>query len=401
MKKYIAIIITIVLFSGSLTAGESLFGISNKSLGMLAIPYSAPGMGRSYEIASTDTNQINYMNYSLWPKINITSYSVKIQYKAASGTDGSVDNYFNDVANFGGGHLTIPILKRKLSFGAGLLPISGMEQRYKQETPDGSASSQVVVKGGLSRAIANLSYLIKPNLGIGVGYEYTFGTISNSFRYQDSSGTYSALNLYYEYRFYGHGVVLSGFYQPIEKLNLGVVYRPAVKLDYRIQAVTNSDEVDKGTLKTLTIPARLNLGAEYQIKKRWKVGGDFKYQNWKTGYLNSGVAVGSPFTEYFSIGGGIERTHSNKLFISLLEKMDFRAGGFFRRLSQTSSGNPVNEYGASFGFSLPLQRFRSKIDFAGIVGSRGSLGSNEYKEMFYKVGISVSAKEMWFIKLKD
>ncbi len=401
MKKYIAITITLVLFSGSLTAGESLFGISDKSLGMLAVPYSAPGMGRSYEIASTDTNQINYMNYSLWPKINITSYSVKFYYKAATGKDGTVNNYFNDAANFGGGHLTIPILKRKLSFGVGLQPISDMEQRYKEETPDGSASSQIVVKGGLSRVVANISYLVMPSLGVGVGYEYTFGKTSKSFRYQDSSKTYSPLDLYYEYRMYGHGVVLSAFYQPVTKLNLGLVYRPATKIDYRVQAATNSDEVDKGVVKTLTIPARLNLGAEYQIQKRWKMGADFKYQNWKTGYLNSGVVVGSPFTEYFSIGGGIERIHSNKRFIGLLEKMDLRAGGFFRRLSQTSSGNPVNEYGVSFGFSLPLQRFRSKIDFAGIIGSRGSLDTNEYKEMFYKVGISVSAKEMWFIKLRD
>lgn len=401
MKKHIAIIITLVLFSGSLIAGESLFGISNKSLGMLAVPYSAPGMGRSYEIASMDTNQINYMNYSLWPKINLTSYSVKFYYKAATGDDGKGNNSFNDVANFGGGHLTIPILKRKLSLGVGLQPISDMEQRYKEETSDGNASSQIVVKGGLSRVVTNISYLVLPNLGVGAGYEYTFGKISETFRYQDTSKTYSALNLYYEYRMYGHGVVLSAFYQPITKLNLGLVYRPAVKIDYKIQATTNSDEVDKGVVKTLTIPSRLNIGAEYQLQKRWKMGADFKYQNWKTGYLNSGVVVGSPFTEYFSISGGIERIHSNKLFISFVEKMDLRAGGFFRRLSQTSSGNPVNEYGVSLGFSLPLQRFRSKIDFAGIIGSRGSLDTNEYKEMFFKVGVSVSAKEMWFIKLKD
>ena len=401
MKKYIAIIITLVLFSGNVIAGESLFGISNRSIGMLSVPYSAPGMGRSYETASTDTNQINYINYSLWPNTNITSYSVKFAYKAATGSDGKIDNYFNDVANFSGGHLTIPILKKKMTFGIGLLPVSDMEQRYKEDTPDGTGWTQVVVKGGLSRATANLSYLVMQNLGVGVGYEYTFGKISKAFRYQDSEETYSALDLYYEYRMYGHGTVLSAHYKPFEKLNIGLVYRPSVQIDYRIQATTNSDEIDKAVVKTLTIPSRLNMGAEYKIQKRWRAGIDFNYQNWETGYLNNDVAVGSPFTEYFSISGGIERVQSNKLFISLAEKMDFRAGGFFRRLSQTSNGNPVNEYGLSLGFSLPLQRFRSKIDFAGIIGQRGSLDSNEYEEVFYKVGISVSAKEMWFVKLKD
>ncbi len=401
MKKYTAIIITILLFSGTVLAGESLFGISNKSLGMLSLPYSAPGMGRSYEIASSDTNQINYLNYALWPKIGITSYSAKFIYKAASGSDEEADNYFNSVENFGGGYLTVPILKRKISLGVGVMPVSDMEQRYKENTPDESASSQIVIKGGLSRASMNISYLVMPNVGIGFGYEYNFGKISKTFRYQDSSKTYSALDLYYEYRMYGHGTVISAFFQPLKEFSLGLVFRPAVKIDYRIQAATNSDEVDKAVIKTLTIPAQLNFGAEYKLNKRWRSGVDFNYQNWKKGYLNNGVAVGSPFTEYYSIGGGIERIHSNKLFISLLEKMDLRAGGFFRRLSQTSSGNPVNEYGVSFGFSLPLQRFRSKIDFAGIIGGRGSLDTNQYKEMFYKIGVSISAKEMWFIKLKD
>ena len=401
MKNKIALLITFLLFNSSLFAGESLFGISNKSLGILSVPNSAPGMGRSYEIASADTNQINYLNFAFWPKIAITSYSAKFIYKAAQGRDQQVDNYFNSVANFGGGYLTVPLLKRKLSIGIGVLPVSDMEQRYKEKTADESATSQLIVKGGLSRASMNFSYLLKPGLGVGFGYEYSFGKISKTFSFQDTANTYSPLKLYYEYRMYGHGTVISAFYQPLSELSFGLVFRPAVRIDYRIQADTNSEEVDKSVLKTLTIPAQFSLGAEYKIYKRWRAGMDFNYQDWKTGYLISGETVGSPFTEYFSIGGGIERIHSNKLFIPLLEKMDLRAGGFFRRLSQTSTGNPVNEYGASFGFSLPLQRFRSKIDFAGIIGRRGSLGETDYEEVFYKIGISVSAKEMWFVKLKD
>jgi len=400
MKRISIVILLLTVFIANSFAGESLFGTSRQSIGMLSVPYSAPGMGRSYEIASTDTTQINYMNYSLWPAISLTSYSVKLGFKAAYGQDADND-YYNDVANFSGGFLTVPLMKRKLSFGIGLLPFSDMEQRYRDEDIADSTATEILVKGGLSKAVMNFSYKVLPNFGIGLGYEYNFGKITKNFRYEDNKEEYDPLRFIYEYRFYGHGVVFSSHYSPNDKLIFGLIYRPKVKMDFRIQANTNSDEVDKASVHSITIPSQVSFGAEYRLAKRWTAGLDFMYQDWKTEYTVEDETPGTPFTEYVTIGGGIEKTHSRKLFTSIFEKMDYRAGVFFRKLSQTSAQEIVNEYGISLGFSLPLQRFRSKIDFAGLVGTRGDVSQNRYQETFYKIGISVSAMETWFVKLKD
>ena len=400
MNRFLTFTLIIAFTVTGTFAGESLFGISNRSIGMLAVPYSAPGMGRSYEIAASDSMQINYINYSMWPDVSLTSYSVKLGYSAANGEDKNGETFFNDVANYAGGYLTIPVMKKRLSFGFGLLPYTDMEQRLKEDLEDG-ASNEILVRGGLSKSVINLSYRIMPNFGVGLAYEYSFGKITKDYRYDEEDATIDPLLLDYEYRMYGHGAVFSAHYQPLDKLNLGLVYRPQVDLDFRIEPNTNSKEVDVATLQTLTLPAQFSFGAEYKLKERTNIGFDFMYQDWQKEYALEEKKIGSPFTQYYSVSGGIERTPSKKLFTSFTEKVDYRAGLFYRQLSQTSAENPVKEFGFSFGFSVPLQRFRSKIDLSGLVGKRGDVSDNAYQETFYRIGLSVSAMETWFVKLED
>ena len=398
MKKIL--IVFLLNLSVAAFAGESLFGISNKSLGLLNNTNSAPGMARSYEIASMDTTQINYQNYALWTNQTITSYSAKISYRAAFGEDGQTKNYFNDVANFGGGYLTVPLLKRRLAFGLGLTPFTNMEQRYRLDYDDGQ-SKEVLVKGGLSKAHLNLSYKIMEKAGIGLGYEYIFGKITKNFRQEDSNVAFDPIKLYYEYRFNGQGLVASAFYHPYSSIQFGLFFRPQTTVDLKIQANTISDNVNLDEIHTLTIPAQFGGGVEYSLNPRWNMGMDLEYQNWRDEYTVDKISAGNDFAQHLKIGIGFEKKQSPKLFTNILEQIDYRFGGFYRTLSTLSSGNEINEYGLSLGFSFPLQRFRSKIDFAGIVGKRGNLDKNRYQETFFKFGLSISAMERWFVAAED
>ena len=401
MRRLFNLIILLALSVSVIYAGESFFGISDKSLGLLTVPNSAPGLGRSYEIAAMDSTQINYLNYSMWPSISLTSYSVKFSFNGSFSEDRFKQNYTNSVANYAGGFLTVPLIKHKLVFGVGLLPVSAMEQRYEEPAEADEASHEILIKGGLSKATMNLSFKVLPNFGIGLGYEYNFGKISKDYRYLDENADFSPLLIQEESRFSGHGTVLSAHFLPMKKLNLGLVYRPKISVELSSQFNTSATEIDQEKVKTITIPAQISLGTEYLLSDRLAIGLDYNFQNWKKEYKINDELLGSPFSEYIYLGMGIERRHSRKLFTSLKEKMDYRLGGFYRQLSQTSAENPVNEYGISFGFSLPLQRFRSKIDFSGLLGKRGNVTDNTYEETFYRIGISVSALETWFVKLKD
>ncbi len=398
MKKLFLIFILSLTIQA--TAGESLFGISTRGVGMLSNTYSAPGMARSYEIASMDTLQINYKNYALWTNLPLTSYSAKVSYSGAFGSDAQSNSYYNDIGNFGGGYLTIPLLKYQIAFGLGLSPFSDMEQRYREEGLDGQAQ-EILIKGGLSKAHLNLSYNVLPNLGVGLGYEYVFGKITKNFRMEDASIAFDPILLYYEYRYYGSGLVASAFYRPMNKLQLGLFFRPQTTIDFKIQATTSSDVVDAEKIHSITIPAQIGAGMEYQLAKRWNAGMDIEFQDWGSEFALDDVVLKQGFTQHFKVGLGLEKKQSSKLFTSITEQMDFRVGGFYRRLSQVSNLNPVDEMGLSFGFSFPLQRFRSKIDFAAMGGIRGSLDTNHYKENFFKFGVSISAAERWFVQTEE
>ncbi len=384
----------------NLTAGESLFGISEHSIGLIQQNYSAAGMARSYEMASSDSMQINYRNNALWSLHSYTTYSIKGGYQAAFGDDGVDDNYFNTAASFGSGYLVIPIIKKKLIVGASLFPYTNMEQRLRSDE-DSTDVRELLIRGGLSRAGLNVSYRVLPNLGVGLGTEYIFGKINKKSRIENLTVDEYALDFSYDYRLYGFGAVGSMFYQPNENFTIGLSFRPAAKLDVRIRPETSSVEINKGRLTSITIPAQLDGGVEYQFSKRSIAGFDFSFQDWQNGYKLSSGKTDPNHTKYFRIGAGFERRQSPKLFTSFTERLDLRAGLYYSSLNQKSLDNNITEYGLTLGFSFPLQRFRSRIDFAGAVGKRGSLDVNQYEETFINFGISINAIETWFVSYED
>jgi len=399
MRKFGYLILNLFICF-NLTAGESLFGISENSIGLVQQHFSAAGMARSYETAATDSLQINYMNPAMWTLHSFTTYSINGGYQSAYGDDGTDDSYFNSAAGFGSGFLVIPVMKRKLILGAGLSPFTSLEQRLRSDA-DSTDVRELLVRGGLSKAGLHVSYRILPNLGAALGAEYIFGKVNKKTTIENLTVNEYALNFIYDYRIYGFGASASMFYQPVKNLTLGFSFRPAAKLDVRVRPETSSVEVNKGRLTSITVPAQFDSGIEYVFSKRSAAGLDFSYQDWQNGYKLADGSTDPHHTKYFRIGAGYERKQSSKLFTSFTERLDLRAGLYYSSLNQKSLGNNISEYGLTLGFSLPLQRFRSRIDFAGAVGRRGSLDVNQYEETFINFGISINALETWFISYED
>ncbi len=398
MRKNIILFIILVYLS-SVYGGESIFGVIPHSLGIKNAQYSGNGMARSFEVGVQDSTQINFINYSLWTNLSYPSYSMKLSYKAALGDDGIKDNYFNDVANFEGAFIAIPVIKKKLIFGAGLQPFTSIEQRIK-DSLDSEVNEELLLRGGLSKALFNISYRPFKQWGVGISYEYNFGKIVNNFRLDYNDEGQLPLKFNYEYRFYGHGLALSSFFAG-KSFTLGMVYRPKETVDIRVQGETSSYQLDKGELQSLTLPQQINFGGSYRFANRFRLGGDFMYEGWGEEYTVNNKNVGDGFSNYVRLGVGIERLQSHKIFTAFKEKLDYRLGFYYAQLSLKSNGKPVKEIAGSFGLSVPIQRFKSHIDLYGIIGKRGNLPENDYEEMFFKFGFTISASERWFVQFQD
>ncbi|RLD15397.1 hypothetical protein DRI50_04150 [candidate division KSB1 bacterium] len=398
MQKIKLTIIAILVSIVSGFSGESVFGINDYTLGVLELPYSYAGLGRGFEIGNSDSLRINFTNFAVWPVVPHPTYGLRLGYTGAFAKSTSDRTMHNDYANFEGGFLGIPVLKKKLVFGVGIQPVTNVEQSMKKK--EGSLDKYVLIKGGTSQAYFNVSYAITPHIRLGAAYAYHFGEITRSFRMelQDAQNPFT---FEYQYRYYGNVAILSSYFNPIKNLGFGIVVKPGYTLRVRIKPQTHSTEVNKSKLKKLTIPAFYGTGVQYNLNTRSSVGFDFLYQDWGKGFKVENVAHGELFSSFYRVSAGFERRQSHKMFTSFSEKLDYRAGIFYGKQNYLSLGNAVKEYGISFGLSLPITRFRSRIDFTGLVGQRGSLGTNEYRETFFKFGITINASELWFVKLED
>lgn len=398
MKK---IIITGLFFISILNAGGSRFGLIDKTLGNVVLPYSAAGIGRSYEIAHNDSLQLNFQNYAVWNNISKTTLSLNLNYDAIFAKN-AIENSYSDNASFDGAFIAVPLVQKKMVLGVGLHPFTSINQRiFLPSSLDSVAvNTNTLIKGGLSKATLTFVYRIDHRLSMALGYEYTFGKINETSIISLSNNLNSVINYQYDSRLSANGIVLSTFYSPISALNLGLIIRPTVNGTITKVGKTVSSAINNDVEQNISLPTEISIGAEYRFPKNYLVGMDFIYQDWTHGFEVEGKTI-NQYNTYYHLGIGVEKQGSERRFVNYLEQIDLRAGVFYNNLAQLYNNKAVIEAGFSLGISFPIVRFRSKVDFAGFVSKRGDVSKNTLEETTVGIKFSISANEVWFVNLED
>jgi len=399
--KSLLLLVSLCLFSVNLFAGESQFGLVNQSMGNLVVPYSASGKGRSFEIAHMDSLHLNLRNFATMTNISQTTFSFNLGYNAIW-AENRVEKTFFDFANFQGVSLAIPLQQKIFALGFGIHPYTSIEQRVQStSTIDGDAISQnVFVRGGLGKANFNLAYKFSDNLSVGLGYEYTFGKISEQVVIDVEDNISSEIEFKYDNKLYGNGLVLSLIGSPLENVNIGVMTRTPVFGKITQTGETLADALNSDKEFDVELPSEYNIGIEYLLSPTYIVGLDFIYQDWEKGYLVDDKKI-AQHNSYYHIGAGVEKKGSERRFVKYSEQIDYRLGVFYSELAHLNNNEKVNEYGISAGLSLPIQKFQSKIDLAGFIAKRGNLSKNILEEIIFGFGISINANELWFVNIED
>ena len=151
MKKFFVLLIVFGFSFGSIYASGTNIGLADKSLGLVRIPYSASGMGKSFETADNDSLHLNYLNFSMWANIVRTTYEVDFSYRGAKGESRVEDNLYKDRGNFQGGFVAFPLIAKRLAFGVGVQPVTDMEFALK-DSIKGSAEDFLLIRGEIGRA---------------------------------------------------------------------------------------------------------------------------------------------------------------------------------------------------------------------------------------------------------
>lgn len=401
-KKIYKLLLPLILILPCTSYGESsVFALVPGSIGEHHYAYSTAALGRGgFAMAFPDSLTLNQMNYALWSFIPRTTFSLSASYqglKSESETN-SISSYDG---TFLGGYLAIPIIRRKMAIGFGVIPKSINNQGFfiKDVGIGAKADQTLKVKGTLSEVQVIASYAPVENLSIGFFTYYILGKITDMTRIEYTDRSYQDVIIENQYHFYGLGpsIGLSVFYKMTPWLSVGARYKFPTKMEVYAQQVSITTEKTIEKFQEVTFPANLTLGFSFQPLERWVLGADVDYVNWNGGYLFDGVPV-RDMNDNFRIGMGIERLSSRRRLVSYADRMTYRAGVFYGQLNFLANDQPVDEYGISLGFGFPISQASSRLDIALQAGKRGDLSINGLSEMFFRLNFSLSANELWFVR---
>lgn len=277
--------------------------------------------------------------------------------------------------------------------------------------------NEVEGEGGINRVYWGNSFNIGKNLRLGIDASYIFGNSNrnSTVLFLDSLNIYGSK---VETSTRGSGFIFDyGLQYDIHTkgtdiLTLGVIYANSFNVSanrkYLSKTITGGyydvvEEVqdtvqyipdEKGSF---VIPARLGFGAVYKRPGSWLVGMDVEWQKWSD-FERFGVPDTLNNTLRLAMGGQFSPDHTS--ISSLFKRMTYRAGARFQQSYLSFNGNPINEFGISFGVSFPMKKSKTAIDLSFEVGQRGTTKDNLIQENFFNINFGLSIQEHWFYKRK-
>jgi len=152
---------------------------------------------------------------------------------------------------------------------------------------------------------------------------------------------------------------------------------------------------------TITSPLKTAISAGIGENNKWFVGAEYTFQNPLE--FTGGIYEDIDFYRYdkftnISIGGFY--TPKMNSLGSYFQRMTYRAGFNFQQTGLVVDETEINEYGISFGVSLPMGLKISNVNLGIELGRRGTTDNNLIEEEFFNFRLSLSLNDKWFRKQK-
>jgi hypothetical protein len=413
MKKIIILSIIIVNFSLS-QEGGSLY--SRYGIGLMIPPVNVRSLGMGgTNIAFFDFSDINNFNPASWGKIKFSSFSGSFDYQKISLSDNEESKSYSHF-NFYNANLGIPIDQENgIVLGVGIEPLSKISYNVKNNSQTGDLNTdfQYYGRGGLSEAFLGLTYSPLQNLYLGVKPSYLFGEMNYAGQvYFNGQDNY--YDSKYSYSTYIKGFAFTGalIYSGLGKIlhlnecNIGLVYSPPANSKGRKELsstfLTTSGETVLDTVLIpdgdIKLPSTFGVGLNLGLSERLNIGFDYVLQNWSN-FSIMGERV-PEIKNSFRLSLGAELAPEKDLALPFLQRLFYRFGGYYNKLNYKIQNNDIDEVGFSIGMGIPLSRI-SLLNTSFTYGWRGSKNDNLILENFFKVHISLSVSELWFVSPEE
>ena len=262
--------------------------------------------------------------------------------------------------------------------------------------------------GSIQQVFLGLGYKVFDNLSIGANFSYLYGDITHS-----ASTTFSNSNAYYSVRTdkleisdykLDFGVQYTHKIGKKHAVNLGVVYSLGHDLNgkgynYKETYASGSTYPMTQTVDTIqnafSLPQTLGAGMTYVYDNRLTIGLDYTIQKWEdVEFFNEK----GQFLNRTKISFGAEFL-PNPLSRNYLNRIRYRIGAYYSDpYTKINNQEGAREYGASFGFGLPLFQSRSILNISGQYVKVSPKVKGMLEENYLRINIGLTFNDRWFMK---
>ncbi|MGB5980812.1 MAG: hypothetical protein WBG46_01585 [Nonlabens sp.] len=410
-----------IIFTIAITTGILGFSQSRTSS-----PYSFFGLGqqtfrgtienRAMGGLSTylDSIHVNLRNPASYGKLRLTTYTVGAVHTETWATDGDQEGTY-DATSIEYVSIGIP-LGKKLGMGFGLVPFKSVGYKIGALTED--AYTSFTGEGSINRAYFGLGYAINDNFSLGGEFRYNFGNESNSSSVALANvqfGTNEVNDANFSGASFNFGLHYQGLLNEKYEIQASAIYSPKNKItaegsrtiglfrlnDDLTESVFNTREGNQFREK-LNLPSSFTLGANIGMPRKWALGGEYSFQQSSSLSSRNFTPDNSNFTDASTYRlGGFYVPDFNSI-TSYWDRVTYRAGLRYEQNGLNINNQDINEFGISFGMSLPVGRSSafSNATFGLEYGQRGTTSNGLIKEDFLSLSIGLSLNDLWFRKRK-
>ena len=391
----------------------SRFGVGNVNSFNNPINNAMGGVGYGFQ----RNNSINYMNPASYAGIDTVSLVFDIGFYS-EWISLKTDQYNSNGNNTSLSHILFGIpVGPKLKFVVGIMPMSSVNFTTSKDivSPEiGKYREEYSADGGLNKAALGFAYEPINNLSFGVNFEYIFGNYykASTISFPDSLYMFSSrVENNYHVRSLNINLGVQ-YFQPLnngDKLGIGIVYDYLSKfptdnilssytfttsagLDYLKDSIREATESN-----SITYPATIGLGFSYERPNKFFVGIDGKYETWSDFLFQKDLLNNNLVNSFrLSMGGEWKPDAYGNFF----KKSIYRFGFFYDDGMLELNNTRISQLGISCGFGFPIKKSNTIINLSFEYVKRGTTRNDLIQEDYFRLGLSFSAKDMWFFKRK-
>lgn len=420
MKRILLSGLMMATMAGSVVAQSELRGLSTYSYLGLGIPNDyrssfAASMGLT-GVALSNRIGTSFANPALYSNAYFTTAGGGLSYRNLDAEDrlGRSNNSQADALAL---QLVFPIVREKIGFSFGMLPIT--ENSYSVSNPVEFANgadtiryiSTLIGQGGLNRLEAGIGFKVTEWLSVGYSPSLVLGTIRNistvgfaTSGYQDYDYERVLSSIGFGNRFGVH-TQHQGLFGKNDVLSFGAVLSLPVDLNsdllikesQLINGVAQQERTKLGRGEN-EYPGEYTLGFSYSPNNQWLVSAEAFQQGWST-YKDFNGATPTEMKDRTRLGVGVQFIPSGR-GESVFSRFIYRTGMSYDTGHIQLSNTAISTVLWSAGLGIPSRAPGSSLDLSVDYGFRGTTSHDLVREQIFTFRVSFNLSELMFLQRK-